>query len=159
MSHFESFMISICLPAKVAKLRFQQMKKTITYVFAMMFIASIPGVVPYFTPFQAGEAEPVSIVVSIVVYYVFFSFLGFLSVSMLAGIGLLIRNLTHRKGKLPYNQLWIMSAYAITVPVFVFTVAAFLHKNGTFFFPFLILLTTGILLRMIIAVPKPGRKR
>jgi hypothetical protein len=158
MNVFHSFITSLYLPQKMARFRFQRMKKAISYVFILMFIASIPGAMDVIFSDRSQTEIPivVFILMYFLIYYLLFSFLGFLSVTVLAAAGIWFSHILGRKQKLPYNQLWIMSAYAITMPALLYTLAATLQMNG---FPVFIIISSVaavILLRLIIFVPKPG---
>ncbi|WP_147532373.1 DUF1189 domain-containing protein [Bacillus marasmi] len=52
--------------------------------------------------------------------YIFASGVKFIEISILAVLGLMIKNLTKRR--LNYGQLWRMSAYSVTLPTLFFTI-------------------------------------
>ncbi len=54
--------------------------------------------------------------------YLFASASSFIEISVLAVIGLALKNLTGRK--LKYGQLWRMAAYSETLPTVFFTIMA-----------------------------------
>lgn len=59
--------------------------------------------------------------------YVFASGVKFIEISILAILGLLIKNITQRR--LNYGQLWRMSAYSVTLPTLFFTIMNGLHTT------------------------------
>jgi hypothetical protein len=54
------------------------------------------------------------------IIYIFSSGVKFIEISILAIIGLILKNATHRN--LPYRQLWRLSAYSVTLPTIFFTI-------------------------------------
>lgn len=90
-----------------------------------------------------------------IMIFLFSSAASFIKVTLLAVIGLLLRNLLGRK--LHYGHLWRLSAYSITLPTVFFTIMAALKTavpNG-----FLInwLVTIIVLYLCINEIPKPKK--
>jgi hypothetical protein len=82
-----------------------------------------------------------------IVVYIFSSGIKFIEVSILALIGLLIKNLLNKN--VPYRQSWRMAAYSITLPTVFFTLMAALDTrvpNGILinWFVSIIILTLAI---------------
>ncbi|MCQ6266236.1 DUF1189 domain-containing protein [Fictibacillus sp. WQ 8-8] len=75
---------------------------------------------------------PVLIPLLFLFIYVFTVALKFIGVTVLAVIGLVLQNISHRK--LSYRQLWIMSAYAVTLPTVFFAIMKLLHTDVPFSF-------------------------
>lgn len=63
---------------------------------------------------------PLIISVIIIASYIFMTALKFIGITVLALIGLIIKNIMKRK--LKYGQLWIVSAYAVTLPTIFFAI-------------------------------------
>jgi hypothetical protein len=85
--------------------------------------------------------------------YLFTSAANFIEVSVLALIGLLLKNLAGRK--LNYRQLWRMAAYSETLPTLFFTIMAAIKTNvpWSFFINWFIVIM--ILYLAINEIPKP----
>ncbi|MDN4074771.1 DUF1189 domain-containing protein [Fictibacillus terranigra] len=64
--------------------------------------------------------------------YVFTVALKFIGVTVLAVIGLVLQNISHRN--LSYRHLWVMSAYAVTLPTVFFAIMKVLHTEVPFSF-------------------------
>lgn len=62
-----------------------------------------------------------------VTIYVFSSAVKFIEISILAILGLILKNLANRT--LAYRQLWRLSAYSVTLPTIFFTVMEALQTN------------------------------
>ncbi|HEX7064306.1 MAG TPA: DUF1189 family protein, partial [Bacillales bacterium] len=135
------------------RLNRMRMSNAIVYLFCLMFIASIPGGVAFFLSDHPADVPPTLFVLQFVFfYYVFFSFFGLLSLSVLALITLWLSKGLQRK--LTYRQLWKMSAYAITLPLLLYTLAESLNVNNGFILSFLFLLSLGLVSRLITVFPK-----
>ncbi|UAC47264.1 DUF1189 domain-containing protein [Bacillus aquiflavi] len=95
---------------------------------------------------------PIVISILVLIIFLFASGIKFIEVSILALIGLLLKNMT--ESPLQYRHTWRMAAYSITIPTTFFTIMTFLKTpipNG-----FLInwLVSTTILYLAIKEVPK-----
>ncbi|MGD7009370.1 DUF1189 domain-containing protein [Metabacillus sp. 84] len=62
---------------------------------------------------QTGQLKPVIVSAVIMILYLITAFSKFVEVTILALLGLLIRNLVKKKAN--FKQLWVMSAYSITL--------------------------------------------
>ncbi|MCF6137929.1 DUF1189 domain-containing protein [Pseudalkalibacillus berkeleyi] len=69
----------------------------------------------------AKSLLPLIISVAIIAAYIFMTALKFIGITVLALIGLIVKNVMKRKN-IPYRQLWIMSAYAVTLPTILFAI-------------------------------------
>jgi hypothetical protein len=69
---------------------------------------------------QLSEIAPIAIPIMIIIAYLFFTALKFIGVTVLALIGLIVRNIAKRN--LSYRQLWMLSAYAVTIPTIFFAI-------------------------------------
>ncbi|WP_349407835.1 DUF1189 domain-containing protein [Pseudalkalibacillus sp. SCS-8] len=67
---------------------------------------------------SANNLLPLIITVVIIAAYIFMTALKFIGVTVLALIGLIVKNIMKRN--LSYRQLWILSAYAVTLPTIFF---------------------------------------
>lgn len=65
--------------------------------------------------------------IMMLINYIFSSGVKFIEISILAVLGLIIKNITKRK--LNYGQLWRMSAYSVTLPTLFFTIMAALKTT------------------------------
>jgi hypothetical protein len=68
------------------------------------------------------EVKGIIIPVISIILYIFSSAVNFIEISVLALIGLVLKNLSGRK--LNYRQLWRMAAYSETLPTIFFTIMA-----------------------------------
>jgi hypothetical protein len=91
-----------------------------------------------------------------IVIYLFSSAASFVEISVLALIGLLLKNLTGRK--LTYRQLWRMAAYSETLPTLFFTIMAAIKTTVPSSFLINWFVVIIVLLLAINEVPKPKRQ-
>ncbi len=97
---------------------------------------------------SAQSFLPLIITVAIVAAYLFMTALKFIGVTVLALIGLIIKNIMKRN--LPYRQLWILSAYSVTLPTIFFALMDLLR----IMIPFQFLLYWGVAIFMLAQVIK-----
>ncbi|WP_408006786.1 DUF1189 domain-containing protein [Pseudalkalibacillus sp. A8] len=69
---------------------------------------------------SANTLLPLIISVIILISYIFMTALKFIGITVLALIGLILKNTMKRK--LSYGQLWILSAYSVTLPTIFFAI-------------------------------------
>ncbi|AZB43638.1 DUF1189 domain-containing protein [Bacillus sp. FJAT-42376] len=69
---------------------------------------------------QTGQLKPVIIAAVLILLYLVSSFSKFIEVTILALLGLVIRNML--KKKVNFKQSWVMSAYAVTLATLFFTI-------------------------------------
>ncbi|WP_261129486.1 DUF1189 domain-containing protein [Bacillus sp. Marseille-Q3570] len=74
---------------------------------------------------SANTLLPLIISVIILVSYIFMTALKFIGITVLALIGLILKNTMKRK--LSYGQLWILSAYTVTLPTIFFAITEALN--------------------------------
>lgn len=86
--------------------------------------------------------------------YLFQTSLKFIGISVLALIGLMLN--AQMKRKLRYNSLWILSAYAVTIPTLFFSITDALKIYIPF--AFLLYWVTGALVLYLIIVEIPKSK-
>ncbi|UOE95712.1 DUF1189 domain-containing protein [Alkalihalobacillus sp. LMS39] len=104
---------------------------------------------------SVGGMMPLIIVVIAVIMYLYNTALKFIGVTVLAVIGLIIKETLHSNVK--YRHLWIMSAYTVTLPTILF---AYIKLLITVPYPFVFywLIAIAILTLVVKKVPKPKRK-
>lgn len=105
---------------------------------------------------SAKSLVPIIIPLIAIVIYIFTAGIRFIEISILALIGLLIKNALRKN--LQYRHLWRMSAYSITLPAVFFTIMASLQtpvQNGAFINWFVSLI---ILLLAVKEVPQQTQK-
>ncbi|MCF6408493.1 DUF1189 domain-containing protein [Pseudalkalibacillus salsuginis] len=69
---------------------------------------------------SANTLLPLIISVIILISYIFMTALKFIGITILALIGLIVKNIMKRK--ISYGQLWILSAYSVTLPTLFFAI-------------------------------------
>ncbi|MCT2535488.1 DUF1189 domain-containing protein [Aquibacillus koreensis] len=159
MELFTSLKNSLLLPKKEALFRLNRisMRNTIVYVFVLMFLLLLPDSLMGMMESQNRPEgiDPSIFIIQMVVFYpLMILFVAITLVSVLAGFALLLKQLLRRK--LKYQQLWKMTAYAMTIP---FTIYAILSTIGLDYGIVTILLIGGLyylLYKMIVIYPKVG---
>lgn len=123
MELYYSLKNSLRLPKKEALFRLNRvsMRNAISYIVVLLFLLFLPELILMMIHFQ-GEAEGLPkdmYILQLIVFYPFWIvFLAIAGVSVLAAVSVLIKNLLHRK--LAYQQLWKMTAFALTIPLLVY---------------------------------------
>ncbi|WLD92087.1 DUF1189 domain-containing protein [Alkalihalobacillus sp. AL-G] len=104
---------------------------------------------------QLSSFLPAIISIVIIVTYIFATALKFIGITVLALIGLLIKSVMKRK--LSYKQLWILSAYAVTLPTIFFVLMKLfsITVTGQFFIYWFVAI--AILTSVIYKVPMPKK--
>lgn len=85
--------------------------------------------------------------------YLFTTFLKFIGISFLALIGIILSKQTERK--LQYRQLWMLSAYAVTIPTIFFAIIDALKIYIPYSFLLYWITATIVLYLIIKEIPKP----
>ncbi|WP_347861649.1 DUF1189 family protein [Salimicrobium sp. PL1-032A] len=153
----ESLKLSLRLPKKDAlfQLNRKGMTDTIGYLFVLLLVLFIPSMYNAVTTFEQ-ELQEVSrglyIAQALVFYPLLIIFLIIAGVSLLAGGGLFLSKVLKRK--LNYQQLWKMTAYALTLPLTFSTVSTYIGVAESvtvllFFVPI-----SFLLYKMIMVYPK-----
>ncbi|MBM7645771.1 glucan phosphoethanolaminetransferase (alkaline phosphatase superfamily) [Scopulibacillus daqui] len=153
MSIFKQLMTNLTHPKKASMFRFQRIGKTISYTFLLALAATV-----FLAPAdikQLFSQNPALSFIFIPIFFIFYyaiaSFAFFIGVSMLAFMGLLLKELLHKR--LNYQQTWSLSANAITWPALVFSIGQIFYTlPEIMIFPF-ILFSLIMLFVMIYAVP------
>lgn len=99
---------------------------------------------------------PIFIPLVIFVVYLLQTGLKFIGVTVLATIGLLLRNITKRK--VSYKQLWILSAYSVTIPTLFFAIMALLRTQVPFGFPLYWFVAIMLLYMVLKEIPLPKKR-
>ncbi|WP_312473645.1 DUF1189 domain-containing protein [Neobacillus sp.] len=103
-----------------------------------------------------GENQGIIIPIISVLLFLFSSAASFIEVSVLALIGLALKNLLGRK--LTYRQLWRMAAYSETLPTLFFTIMAAIKTTVPNSFMINWLVVIIVLYLAINEIPKPKQK-
>ncbi|WP_270179295.1 DUF1189 domain-containing protein [Alkalihalobacillus sp. CinArs1] len=100
---------------------------------------------------------PIFIPLVIFVVYLLQTGLKFIGVTVLATIGLTLKNMTKRR--VSYKQLWILSAYSVTIPTLFFTIMSLLRTQVPF--GFLVYWFVAILLLYMVLkeIPLPKKRQ
>lgn len=127
---------------------------TVIYLFIILAIASIPALIDQITMADYGVQIQLffKLIYFFIFYYLVLVVLVFSGLSVFAYIMTITARLLDRK--LTYAIMWKMSAFAITIPVFVFTILSFFYPL-TFLFVFLALAyMTFVMIKIILIYPK-----
>ncbi|SET99500.1 Protein of unknown function [Salinibacillus kushneri] len=155
MEFFLSLKNSFLLPKKSALFRLNRisMRNTIVYISIILFLLFVPDVIQMIIQFEHTNIPRSMYILQLCVIYPFLIiFLAVTGISLLAGISYILKGILRRK--LAYQQLWKMTAFALTTPLilhvlFKHTIHFPLITNGL---PLLVLYS--IMYRMIITYPK-----
>lgn len=182
----ELFIKSLYSLKAISFFRFQKIERTISYLFILSFLVSLPTLSLFFYSFFTGiknnnlesfgntlqgfsdsqinelEGSMAGMIPVFIFLTVLFIFLGvamvqFITVSLLATIGLPIKRALHRR--LDYKQLWNISAYAVTLPGVIIGISVLLPFSipAPFFIYFI--LSVIIVFIAIRKVPIPKTKK
>ncbi|TLS36296.1 DUF1189 domain-containing protein [Pseudalkalibacillus caeni] len=99
---------------------------------------------------------PVLIPIILVIAYIFQTGLKFIGISVLASIGLIFKNTMQRN--LTYKQLWVLSAYAVTLPTIFFAIMGLLRITVSLDFLLYWFVAIMMLYLIIKEVPKPKKR-
>ncbi|HET7628451.1 MAG TPA: DUF1189 family protein [Bacillales bacterium] len=152
------FLDGIRLPQKQAMFRLNRVRmgKTIAYFFLLMILVSLPEAVRFILAPHPELDEEIPLTLFIlqfsVYYYLLFVFVGLLAVSVSAGFGKLFSTAAQRK--LTYQQIWKVTAFALTGPLLLFTCAQSFGWQSSLLLLLLFLLTLSIVFRIILHFPR-----
>lgn len=154
--------------------RFQKIERTISYLFTLSFLISLPSFILFFISFinkmtnntidifegsfqgvneaqmEQLDGSPAGMVPVFVFLTLLFIFLGvamlqFISVSILAAVGILLKRILGRN--LNYKQLWNIAAYSITLPSILIGLSELIpYTSPTPFLPFAIYFFASLLI-------------
>lgn len=135
MELLTSFKNSILLPKKEALFRLNRisMRNALVYILLLSFILVAANIMTVLGSSAGGtRAAPDSMFVLqlIVVYPFFIVFLMITGISILSALGFLLKMLFRRK--LAYAYLWKITAFAITIPLFIYIVLDALEVPDSF---------------------------
>lgn len=99
-----------------------------------------------------GSSFPIIISVLLLFGYLFFTATKFIQISILALFGLALKNMLNRNN-LQYRHLWILSAYAVTLPTLIFAVL----QTSSFTLPYSTLLSFAVSLFILYLIIKEVR--
>ncbi|WP_377888475.1 DUF1189 domain-containing protein [Alkalihalobacillus sp. R86527] len=99
---------------------------------------------------------PIFIPLVIFVVYLLQTGLKFIGVTVLATIGLLLKNITKRK--VSYKQLWVLSAYSVTIPTMFFAIMGLLRTQVPFGFLLYWLVAIMLLFMVLKEIPLPKKR-
>lgn len=174
----ELFTKSLYSLKAISFFRFQKLERTISYLFILSFLVSLPTLFLFFLSFfnngfggfddvfqvpvePQGETFdgptagmiPVFVFLAILFIILGVSMVQFITVSLLAAIGLLLKQaFGHR---LDYKHLWNMSAYAVTLPSVIIGLSVLLPFSLPFPAAIYFTLSIIILILAIRKVPMP----
>lgn len=175
------FIKSLYSLKSIAMFRFQKIEKTISYLFVLSFIVSIPTLalflISFFNNIKTGQffefgnllhelndAEanatgivPVFLFLTCLFLLLSIAMIEFMTVSILASLGLILKRIFQRK--LDYKQLWNMSSYAVTLPSVIIGLSVLLPFSLPVPFIIYFALAFIILILAIQKVPKPKVKK
>ncbi|ALC81639.1 MULTISPECIES: DUF1189 domain-containing protein [Bacillus] len=77
----------------------------------------------------SGQLQSFFVPVLIVLIFFFSAASKFIEVSLLAVLGILIKNMQGKSSMLPYKQLWTMAAYSATLATVFFAIMTALHTE------------------------------
>lgn len=187
MSIFQLFVKSLYSLKSISLFRFQKIEKTISYLFVLSFLVSLPSFILFLvmllSNFQGGSNStifgeafygvdesqiiemqetmsgmiPVFIFLSILFIYLAVAMLEFTSVSLIAALGLIFKKILGRK--LNYKQLWPMSAYSVTLPSVLIGLSALFPFSLPMPYLLYSFLSILILFLAIRKVPIPKQKK
>jgi hypothetical protein len=150
---------SLMLPNKKAMFRLNRisMRNTLVYMFLLLFITLIPGFVMDASTQEIVNSDSLDLyILQLVVFYPFLCiFIGISGASLIAGGGLLIK--TALKRKLAYQQVWKMTVFASTLPLFGHLILNMLKIHEWTYTLILLALLYILLTLMIMNYPKRAR--
>ncbi|MFC7393334.1 DUF1189 family protein [Scopulibacillus cellulosilyticus] len=155
MSIFKQFIKNVIHPRQSAMFRFQRIGKTISYIFFLSLIATIllsPEAIKQLIS-QNHSLSFIFIPIAFIFYYVLISFAFFIGICVLAGIGLFVARILHKR--LNYQQIWSLSANAVTWPTLCLSIIECFYSLPNEMFAVFILFCLMMLVLMIYTVPKP----
>ncbi|WP_053220228.1 DUF1189 family protein [Virgibacillus senegalensis] len=161
MQLWKIFRHSVTLPKKQAVFWLNRisMRDTLVYIFLLIFILYLPE--GYALAFQDNllldsDLRSVFILQSITFYPMYVIFSGLVVISVLAAGALLMARLLDRK--LAFQHVWKMTAFALTLPLIVYTAVKLAGWDNGIIFPLLILGFYVILYKMVTVYPKRKNK-
>jgi len=153
---WSTFLNSLQLPKKQAVFALNRigMDVAVVYMFILLAIASIPGLVDQISSNNAETQLHTFflLIFFFIFYYLVILIIVFSGLSLIAYIGTLIAKLAGRK--LLFGLLWKMTAFATTIPLLAFTVLSFFLPLTTIFLIIANLFIFFVLIKIIFIYPK-----
>ncbi|MCD4838658.1 DUF1189 domain-containing protein [Neobacillus sedimentimangrovi] len=161
MGIISSLLNSFMLPRKKAVLNINKLNigSSVTYFILLLFLVTLPDLIKLLINYndQFGEMPRSVFFIQIVVFYPLqIIFLGLITITSIAVIGLVLNKLLERK--LRFALLWKMAIHASTIPLFLYALINNLYSVNTYISVFLILILFFILYKIILVFPKPKNK-
>ncbi|WP_026571664.1 MULTISPECIES: DUF1189 family protein [Sediminibacillus] len=161
MGLIKIFKHSIVLPKKQAVfwLNRVSMRDTLVYIFLLIFVLYLPE--GYDLAIQDNllldsDLRSVFILQSITFYPMYVIFSGLVVISALAAVALLMSRMLSRK--LAFQHLWKMTAFALTVPLIIYTLIKLTGWGNSYLVMLLLVGLYFILYNMITVYPKRKNK-
>ncbi|MDV2581920.1 DUF1189 family protein [Alkalibacillus haloalkaliphilus] len=157
MSLVRIFKSSLKLPSKKAlfSLNRESMRDTMIYILVLMFLICLPDATRITYNYLIGERSiPVDLFITqlIIIYPFLVAFLMVAGVSLHAGIAYVTRSFMRRK--LAFQQLWKMTAYALTIPVMLTIILRAFQLDSFLLLALPFILLHVLLYQMITVFPK-----
>ncbi|GEN46375.1 hypothetical protein AHA02nite_21510 [Alkalibacillus haloalkaliphilus] len=151
------FKSSLKLPSKKAlfSLNRESMRDTMIYILVLMFLICLPDATRITYNYIIGERSiPVDLFITqlIIIYPFLVAFLMVAGVSLHAGIAYVTRSFMRRK--LAFQQLWKMTAYALTIPVMLTIILRAFQLDSFLLLALPFILLHVLLYQMITVFPK-----
>lgn len=152
------FIQSLQLPKRQAIFALNRigMDIVVIYMFILLAIASIPGLIEQILSNQADAQLQVHtfflLIFFFIFYYLVILLIVFSCLSLIAYLGTMIAKATGRK--LQFGLMWKMAAFATTIPLVTFTVLSFFLPLTMLFLSIATAFTLMILIKIIIIYPK-----
>ncbi|TFB24956.1 DUF1189 domain-containing protein [Filobacillus milosensis] len=147
---------SLQLPKKDAlfKLNRINMRDTFVYIIILFLLLFLPDAVQFVLDVKSarGSIPDVVIIQVVFLYPALTIFITTLAITLLAGFAYLIKELLKRK--LAYHQLWKMSSYALTLPIFFYLASKILNFDSLYIFLGLFIVFIFIMTSMIQVYPQ-----
>ncbi|WP_234972619.1 DUF1189 family protein [Salimicrobium salexigens] len=129
VDQMESLKLSLRLPKKEAlfQLNRKGITSTIGYLFVLLLVLFLPNIYSAITTFErelTEVARGLYMAQALVFYPLLIIFLIVAGVTIIAGGGLLLSKILKRK--LRYQQVWKMTAYALTLPLVFSTLSTYI---------------------------------
>ena len=130
------------------------MDYTVIYLFIIIAIASIPNLIEQLltTEFSA-QIHPFFLAIYFFIFnYLVLLVMIFSLLSLFAYIMTLLAKMLQRK--LLFSLLWKMSAFALTIPLIIFTVLSYFYPLTYIFVSLAVVYMTFVLVKVILIYPK-----
>ncbi|MGV2622735.1 DUF1189 family protein [Halobacillus sp. ACCC02827] len=161
MGFLDSLMNSLRLPKKEAMFRLNRkgITHTIGYLFILLALLFLPDMVATIVHMETNltEISRGRYVVQFLVFYpLLIIFIILVGISLLAAASMLLRRVLSRK--LIYQQLWKLSAYAVTLPLILSVVLKYMEVPDRYSALLFLIIFGFFMYKMIIVYPKVPAK-